>query len=57
MWAINDLSEYSANAILRDGTSVQIRAIRASDKQPLARHFDGLSSDSRYNRFFGFKTA
>jgi hypothetical protein len=44
MWAINDLSEYSANAILRDGTPVQVRAIRASDKQPLARHFDGLSS-------------
>jgi GNAT superfamily N-acetyltransferase len=57
MWAINDLSEYSANAILRDGTPVQIRAIRASDKQPLARHFDGLSSDSRYNRFFGFKNS
>jgi len=24
---------------------------------PLARHFDGLSSDSRYNRFFGFKNS
>src|ERR1700686_3509771 len=23
----------------------------------LARHFDGLSSDSRYNRFFGFKNS
>lgn len=57
MWAINDLSKYSANAMLRDGTPVQIRAIRASDKQPLARHFDGLSSDSRYNRFFGFKNS
>jgi GNAT superfamily N-acetyltransferase len=57
MWAIKDLSEYSANALLRDGTPVQIRAIRASDKQPLARHFDGLSSDSRYNRFFGFKNS
>jgi len=34
---------------------VHIRAILASDKQPLARHFEGLSSDSRYNRFFGFK--
>ncbi len=57
MWAINDLSDYSTNAILRDGTPVQIRAIRASDKQPLARHFDGLGSDSRYNRFFGFKNS
>jgi GNAT superfamily N-acetyltransferase len=55
MWAINNLSEYSADAILRDGTLVHVSAIRASDKQPLARHFEGLGSDSRYNRFFGFK--
>jgi GNAT superfamily N-acetyltransferase len=55
MWTLNELSEYSANAILRDGTPIRIRAIRPADKQRLARHFDGLSSDSRYNRFFGFK--
>lgn len=55
MWATNDLSNYSANAILPDGTAVRIRAIRPNDKQRLARHFDGLSSDSRYHRFFGIK--
>ncbi len=55
MWAINALSDYSANATLHDGTPVRIRAIRPNDKQRLARHFDGLSSDSRYHRFFGIK--
>jgi GNAT superfamily N-acetyltransferase len=57
MWATNDLSDYSASAILRDGTPVRIRAIRPNDKQRLARHFDGLSSDSRYHRFFGIKNS
>lgn len=55
MWATNDLSEYSANAILHDGTPVRIRAIRPGDKQRLALHFEGLSNDSRYHRFFGVK--
>ena len=55
MWASNDLSDYSASAILRDGTPVRIRAIRPNDKRGLARHFEGLGSDSRYHRFFGIK--
>ncbi|HVB78368.1 MAG TPA: GNAT family N-acetyltransferase [Candidatus Binataceae bacterium] len=55
MWAIDDLSDYSASAILRDGTPVRIRAIRPDDKEGLARHLGGLSSDSRYHRFFGVK--
>jgi len=55
MWAIDDLSDYSASAILCDGTPVRIRAIRPNDKEGLARHLNGLSSDSRYHRFFGVK--
>ena len=55
MWATNELSEYSTNAILQDGTPVRIRAIRPGDKQRLALHFEGLSNDSRYHRFFGVK--
>jgi GNAT superfamily N-acetyltransferase len=57
MLVIDDLRGYSANAILRDGTSVCIRAIRPDDKVRLADHFDRLSSDSRYHRFFGFRNA
>lgn len=57
MLAIDDLRGYSANAILRDGTPVCIRAIRPDDKEGLADHFDRLSSDSRYHRFFGFRNA
>jgi GNAT superfamily N-acetyltransferase len=48
---------YSADAILRDGTPVCIRAIRPDDKERLAGHFARLSSDSRYHRFFGFRSA
>jgi GNAT superfamily N-acetyltransferase len=55
MWAIDNLSDYSASATLRDGTPVRIRAIRPDDKEGLARHLYGLSSDSRYHRFFGVK--
>lgn len=57
MLAIDDLRGCSANAILRDGTPVCIRAIRPDDKEGLADHFDRLSSDSRYHRFFGFRNA
>jgi len=57
MLAIDDLRGYSANAILRDGTPVCIRAIRPDDKERLVGHFDRLSSDSRYHRFFGFRNA
>jgi GNAT superfamily N-acetyltransferase len=55
MWAIDNISNYSANATLRDGTPVRVRAIRPNDKERLARHFDGLGCDSRYHRFFGIK--
>jgi len=55
MWMSNDLSQYFTNRILRDGTPIRIRAIRSDDKQLLARHFDGLGSDSRNNRFFGIR--
>jgi len=52
---VNEPTNYFADAILRDRTRVHIRAIRADDKYRLARHFDGLSSESRYHRFFGVK--
>jgi GNAT superfamily N-acetyltransferase len=57
MLVIDDLRGYSANAMLRDGTPVCIRAIRPDDKERLVGHFDRLSSDSRYHRFFGFRNA
>jgi RimJ/RimL family protein N-acetyltransferase len=50
-------AQYSADMILREGTAIRIRAIRADDKTKLARHFDELSPDSRYHRFFGLRSA
>jgi GNAT superfamily N-acetyltransferase len=50
-----DVAQYSALEILRDGTAIQIRAIRPDDKQRLSQHFYGLSAQSVYYRFLGIK--
>jgi hypothetical protein len=52
MLTIDDLRNYSAHAMLRDGTPVYIRAIRPDDKERLADHFARLTAESRYYRFF-----
>lgn len=48
-------ARYGAFALLRDGRSVLIRAIRPDDKGRLLEHFHGLSERSVYQRFFGPK--
>jgi GNAT superfamily N-acetyltransferase len=55
MLTINDLRDYRFDTHLDRNTSVCIRAIRPDDKHRLAEHFDRLSPDSRYRRFFGFR--
>ncbi|HXZ87173.1 MAG TPA: GNAT family N-acetyltransferase [Candidatus Binataceae bacterium] len=50
-----DAAAYSAEEILRDGGSIHIRAIRADDRDRLLRHFNSLSEQSIYFRFFGVK--
>jgi GNAT superfamily N-acetyltransferase len=50
-----DAANYSALEVLRDGTAMLIRAIRPDDKQRLLQHFNGLSAQSIYYRFFGIK--
>ncbi len=52
---MNDLREYSADELLRDGGSIHIRAIRPDDKQRLRGHSEGLSARSVYFRFLGPK--
>lgn len=49
------LRDYAATGLLRDGTSVLIRAIRPTDRELLARHFAGLSPETVYYRFFRAK--
>jgi GNAT superfamily N-acetyltransferase len=46
---------YEADALLRDGQPVHIRAIRPEDKERLQEHFHSLGRESVYNRFFGPK--
>jgi GNAT superfamily N-acetyltransferase len=53
--AMMDAANYSVSETLRDGTTLLIRAIRPDDKQRLLQHFQGLSQQSVYYRFFGLK--
>jgi GNAT superfamily N-acetyltransferase len=52
---IVDPRRYSSEALLRDGGSIHIRALRPDDKQRLRAHFQHLSARSIYFRFFGVK--
>ena len=48
-------NDYAADGILRDGSSVHIRAIRPADRAELARGFAELSPEAVYFRFFRVK--
>src|SRR6266481_6776786 len=50
-----DPRNYAVDAELRDGSSIRIRAIGAKDQERLHEHFRGLSQQSIYFRFMGFK--
>ena len=50
-----DAGKYAVDAELRDGGSIRIRAIGARDQERLHEHFRGLSQQSIYFRFMGFK--
>ncbi len=51
----NQWRDYAADVILRDGTSVHLRAIRPADRDELARGFEQLSPEAVYFRFFRAK--
>jgi hypothetical protein len=46
---------YATDALLRDGSSIHIRALRADDEERLADHFRRLGPESVWYRFFGVK--
>src|SRR5258706_9211022 len=50
-----DPGKYAVDANLRDGRSIRIRAISTDDQDRLHDHFRGLSQQSIYFRFMGFK--
>jgi GNAT superfamily N-acetyltransferase len=50
-----DPGKYAIDAALRDGGSIRIRAITTDDQDLLHEHFRGLSQQSIYFRFMGFK--
>jgi len=52
---ITKLREYRAEAILRDGRSIYLRALRDGDRQGLRELFRQLSPGSVHFRFFRFK--
>ena len=51
-----DVRNYATDALLRDGGSVHIRAIRPADQPRLLAFFQQLSARSVYFRFFQTKT-
>jgi GNAT superfamily N-acetyltransferase len=52
---LNDLRDYRFDATMIDGGAIRIRAIRPDDKERLLAHFRGLSGQSVYFRFMGFR--
>ena len=52
---VTEPRHYATDALLRDGGSIHIRAIRPDDKQRLLELFERLSSRSVYFRFFQTK--
>jgi acetyl coenzyme A synthetase (ADP forming)-like protein len=55
MMQVPEPRHYATDALLRDGGSIHIRAIRPDDKQRLLALFERLSSRSVYFRFFQTK--
>jgi acetyl coenzyme A synthetase (ADP forming)-like protein len=51
----HDARDYAADALLKDGTSIHVRAIRPDDKERLLDHFRRLGPESVRFRFFGCK--
>ena len=50
-----NLNQFTHDDILRNGSSIHIRAIKPGDNQKLINTFYRLTSESRYFRFFGHK--
>jgi RimJ/RimL family protein N-acetyltransferase len=46
------LARFDRTIVLRDGTPVHLRLIRADDAPRLVALYDRLSTDARYHRFF-----
>lgn len=50
-----DASHYSATELLKDGSRIEIRALRPIDRDDMLAAVSHTSSDSIYRRFFGPK--
>ena len=57
MLVVGDLRFYHVETTLDGGMRLSIRAIRPYDQERLVAHFERLSPDSQYRRFFGFRKA
>lgn len=53
--AMRDPSDYRAPATLNGGTAVTVRALRADDRERIARAVRGLDRDSIYFRLFSYR--
>jgi GNAT superfamily N-acetyltransferase len=55
MSVASDPGAFSRQAVLRNGTPVQIRATRADDREKVVTAFGKLDEQSVYTRYFAFK--
>ena len=55
MAVMAEAATYSAQEVLRDGRTVDIRALRPDDRDALIAAIGRTSADSFYRRFFGVK--
>ena len=52
---MHDIAKYISAEKLRDGTLIEVRALRPDDREALVAAVRGMSDKSLYKRFFGFK--
>jgi GNAT superfamily N-acetyltransferase len=52
---VQDLRNYRVEEILKDGTTVTVRAVCPDDGEKIHTAFKGLERETVYTRFFGYK--
>ena len=55
MTDVSDLSEFRKPGVLRDGTAMLIRTVRADDRERLVAAFNKLDPQTVYTRYFSFR--
>jgi acetyl coenzyme A synthetase (ADP forming)-like protein len=52
-----NFAQYESDVVVRDGSTLRLRPVRANDREALVAFFDRLSPESLHFRFFGIPAA